>query len=198
MSEFGDKQQNRGRPTADTVDADALLVSRAQAELPYRTAAYEALMRKYEKLMYGVCLRLLHNPADAEDVCQDVMVKVFMSLHKFEARSTFKTWIMRIAKNTCFTWQKKRHRSAEIGDENIDQVAAPENERQRPHNEIYVNQLLDKLADGDRQVLTLRYVADLSLQEIAEVCDISLSAAKMRLYRATEKMRATARLDNPE
>lgn len=172
-------------------DDDALLVARAQGELPYRTAAYEALMRKHERLLYGVCLRLLHNPSDAEDVCQDVMVKVFVSLKKFESRSSFKTWLIRIARNTCFSWQKKRHRSQEIGDETIDQ-SAPADDDPRNHDEIYVNQLLDTLPDLDREVLTLRYVADLSLQEIADICDISLSAAKMRLYRATEKIQAQA------
>ena len=85
-----------------------------------------------------------------------------------------------------------------MSDENIDQSAEPEKIRQRPHDEIYVNQLLETLPDGDREVLTLRYVADLSLQEIADVCDISLSAAKMRLYRATDKIRAEAEIDNAE
>jgi RNA polymerase sigma-70 factor (ECF subfamily) len=170
-------------------------VTRAQAELPYRTGAYAALMRKYETLLYSVCLRLLRHPADAEDVAQDVMFKVFMALPKFEARSSFKTWMMRIARNTCFTWQKKRHHREEIGDEDIDQTATGA-DADKPHDAIYVNQLLEALAAGDREVLTLRYVADLSLQEIADVCDLSLSAAKMRLYRATEKIQALAADDS--
>jgi len=121
-------------------------------------------------------------------------VKVFVSLQKFESRSSFKTWLMRIARNTCFSWQKKRHRSQEIGDEKIDQ-SAPAIDSPRPHDEIYINQLLDTLPELDREVLTLRYVADLSLQEIADICEISLSAAKMRLYRATEKIQAQAAPD---
>lgn len=175
-------------------DADAPLVAQAQRELPYRTTAYEALMQRHQGLLYGVCRRLLNSDADAEDVCQDVMFKVFGALKRFEGRSSFKTWMLRIATNTCANVLDKRRRaqevtaawSAEMADQATSHIAT---------DSFDLTTLLERLSPEERQILTLRYVADLSLQEIAEVCQLGLSAAKMRLYRATDQLRALADSD---
>ncbi len=171
------------------VDVDAALVRRAQHELPYRTAAYEALMRKYDGLLFSVCLRMLNNRADAEDACQDVMFKVFGTLPKFEGRSSFKTWMMRVATNTCLTLIDKNKRRRE-GRNRWTEETADEHVTYMSTAKYDVTTLLDSVKAEYREVLTLRFVADLSLQEIADTCEISLSAAKMRLYRATEFMQS--------
>jgi RNA polymerase sigma-70 factor (ECF subfamily) len=178
-------------------DVDARLVAQAQRELPYRTIAYEELMRRHQGLLFGVCRRLLDSEADAEDVCQEVMFKVFGGLKRFEGRSSFKTWLLRIATNTCNSVLDKRRRSQEIKAAwSIEQVEAPAGEIHTAS--LDVETLLARLNPDERQILTLRYVADLSIQEIAEVCDLGLSAAKMRLYRATDQLKALAGLDDQE
>ncbi len=168
-------------------DADSDLVAKAVAELPYRTVAYEQLMQKYQQLMFSVCYRMLNNRADAEDVCQDVMFKVFGQLPKFEGRSTFKTWLMRITTNTCLTQISKNKRRREIRSQWVEEMADEQVTfiKTAGHD---VAALLADIKPQEREVLTLRYLADLSLAEIAETCSISLSAAKMRLYRATEAL----------
>ena len=176
-------------------DADAELVAAARAELPYRTTAFEALMRRHEKLLYSVCYRIVGNRADADDVSQDIMVKVFNTLPRFEGRSSFKTWLMKVATNTCYTHISRAKRRREITEQWVEERGGD----QTTHlsTAAYdVERILGDVPAATREVLTLRYVADLSLKEIAEALDISLSAAKMRLYRATEEL--SARLGDTE
>lgn len=168
---------------------DEQLVERACDELPYRTRAYEELMRRHEKLMFSVCLRLLGNRQDAEDITQDVMLKIFSKLHGFEGRSSFKTWLVRVTRNACKDWLKKRaiskHYSEALANE-------PQEHSTVEYEEDRLIGLLKHLSPTDREVLTLRFVADLSLQEIAEMTELSLSATKMRLYRAIDRLQELA------
>ncbi len=181
--------------TQQRVDADQDLVAAAKAELPYRTRSYEALMRKYESLMFGVCYRTLNNRADAEDVLQDVMFKVYNTLGGFEGRSAFKTWLMRVTMNTCLTFISKSKRRREFR-EQWTQETADTTVTHLDTAGYDVEALLANIKPQDREVLTLRYLADLSLADIAESCGISLSAAKMRLYRATEALNQTVSDEN--
>ncbi len=193
----GDKNNLADKPlTNDTSaaippinDVDASLVARACRELPYRTRAYEALMRKYERLLFSVCYRMLNNRADAEDACQDVMLKVYATLSRFEGRSSFKTWMMRVATNTCLTAIDKKKRRRDGRTRWSDETSGDHVTFINTAN-FDVATLLDTVRPEDREVLTLRYIADLSLQEIADATELTLSAAKMRLYRATEQLQA--------
>lgn len=170
------------------VDPDIELVKQAQKELPYRATAYEALMKRHDQLLFRVCYRLLGNPDDARDVSQEVMIKVFGYLPKFEGRSMFKTWLMQIARNTCFTMQAKLKRQRELRElleYETDQYAGDRIVTEA----MDIDTILSKLNKQDKEVLVMRYIAELQFDEIAEVCDISLSAAKMRVYRATEALK---------
>jgi len=177
------------------VDPDVELVKQAQKELPYRATAYEALMKRHDQLLYRVCYRLLGNPDDAKDVSQEVMIKVFGYLPKFEGRSMFKTWLMQIARNTCFTMQAKLKRQRELRD--ILEHETDEGAGDRILTEAMdVDTILSTLNKQDKEVLVMRYIAELQFDEIAEVCDISLSAAKMRVYRATEALKKKMATEN--
>jgi RNA polymerase sigma-70 factor (ECF subfamily) len=169
-------------------DPDAELVKQAQQELPYRATAYEALMKRHEKLLHRVCYRLLGNEEDAYDISQEVMVKVFGYLPKFEGRSTFKTWLMQIARNTCFTMQAKIKRQREFK-EMLEKESENEPADRIITEKMDVESILSTLNKQDREVLIMRFIAELQFDEISEVCDISLSAAKMRVYRATEALK---------
>ncbi len=173
--------------SVDPGDPDKNLVAQAKNELPYRTISYEALMRRHEKILYRVCFRILGNQHDAEDVCQDVMVKAFNGIPRFEYRSTFKTWLLTIAHNTCYSAIEKLKRAREYTsymEENFEEpvvefsTAAVDSEK-----------VLFKLPPQERELLTLKYVAGLKFEEVAEVFGLSLSATKMRIYRASEQLK---------
>ena len=184
----------RGRPQPQAFRSletatDEELVERACDELPYRTRAFEALMRRHERLIFGVCLRLVGQRADAEDISQDVMLKVFGKLASFEGRSTFKTWLVRVTRNACKDWLKKKAISRQYADSLANE---PQEQATIEYEENKLINLLRELSPVDREVLTLRFVADLSLQEIAETLELNLSATKMRLYRAVERLEKIA------
>jgi len=165
--------------------SDEQLVARAREELPYRTRAYEELMRRHDRLMFGVCLRLVGNRQDAEDITQDVMLKVFSKLHSFEGRSSLKTWLVRVTRNASMDWLKKRAISRRYTDALAQE---PQEESTIVYEENHVIGLLKELSPSDREILTLRFVADMSLLEISETTELSLSVTKMRLYRAVERL----------
>jgi len=171
------------------VDPDADLVSLAIEELPYRTRAYETLIKRHERLLFRVCANLLGNNDDALDVSQEVMVKVFKYLPRFEGRSTFKTWMMQIARNTSFTMQAKLKRQRELRDMLEHEVNVDENYTQVDTHALDIETILGDLNEQDREALTMRFIAELQFDEIADVCNISLSAAKMRVYRATDALK---------
>lgn len=176
-------------------DVDSDLVARCRAELPDETSAYYELLQKYESMVYSTCYRMLGDKLEAEEAAQDTFLRIFHKIHQFEGRSTFKTWMFRIVYNFCLTRRRKlatkRERDETVGEE----IATQINEVHRiamgpdPDNSEYVHLALRELRDEDREVITLRFISDLSLEQIAEVLDAKLSATKMRLYRAMEKFR---------
>ena len=175
-------------------DNDAALVDAARRELPYVTIAYTQLVARHQRLVFGYCLRMLGNRADADDVCQDVMIKVLNALPGFEGRSTFKTWLMRITVNACNTALSKARRREQVS-ELYQTQRATDPPAAIKTAEFDVNRLLESLNDVDRQLVVLRYVAELGFEEIADIAGMKLSATKMRIYRAVQSLQE---LGDPE
>lgn len=181
--------------------SDEQLAARCRAELPYRTAAFEQLVRRYEPVVYRTCQQYLGNDHDAEEVSQDVFLKVFHGLPRFEGRSALRTWLFRIVQNECATRYRQRQSRRRM----LEQFQASHAAEPRPATGApapreltgLVGQVMDRLSDTDRTVLVLRHVAELPLQDVADALDISLSAAKMRLYRAEERFRKLAETPGP-
>ncbi len=180
-------------PVPTGPDNDAELIERCRREIPYVTGAFSELVTRYEAIVYHTCLRYLGNEADAEEVTQDAFMKVFHGLEKFEGKSTFRTWLFRIVNNECASRYRRRKRREEgrrayqVGDEQVRVTEPPDVEEGGLGGPI--GAAMAALTESDRQVLVLRHVADLPIQEIADAVGIGLSAAKMRLYRAEERLR---------
>ena len=174
---------------------DVALVALTKQELPYVTRAYEELMRRHYRLMYNACLVILRNPSEAQDACQDILLKVFMALQRFDGRASFKTWLMKITTNTCITRSQKRKLESERFVENNAAVLQEPDPGGGPEASLQASfeVLVQSLSNEDRQLLTLRFVGGLSLPEIGKVMSLGLSAAKMRYYRALEKLKKEER-----
>ncbi len=175
---------------------DEALIARCQQELPHRTEGFHELLRRHEGMVYHTCLRMLGNVEEAEETCQDAFVRVFQKLHQFEGRSSFKTWLFRVVYNFCMTRRRKlatrRERRNRIQTEFVHEAesrhqASEDNELDLSEN---VHRAINQLKPGDREVIVLRFISDLSLEEIADVLEIGLSATKMRLYRAMERFKS--------
>jgi len=177
--------------------SDEELVERARHELLHTTLAYEELMRRYQRTLFNVCARYLGNERDADDVTQEVMLKVLHGLRNFEGKSRFKTWLYSITYNECITQYRKEKRKRRL----LDALSLdPQEEVVQPRESIPaaskgLDALLVNVNPIDREILVLRFVAELEFQEIAEIMHLGLSATKMRYKRALDKLRN--QLDNP-
>jgi len=176
--------------------SDEDLVNAAKVELLHTTIAYEELMRRYQRTLFNVCARYLGNERDADDVCQEVMLKVLHGLKQFEGKAKFKTWLYSITYNECITQYRKEKRKRRLLDalslDDQDEAIEPEPIAGEAPG---LNALLSHVNPIDREILVLRFVAELELQEIADIMRMGLSATKMRYKRALEKLRN--QIDSP-
>lgn len=180
-------QGNRYRP-ADLTDEQ--LATRAATELFHTTVAYEELMRRYQRTLFNVCARYLGNERDADDVCQEVMLKVLHGLKHFEGKAKFKTWLYSITYNECITQYRKEKRKKRLFDALSLESQEEAQEQEMPlTGSGGLDRWLVHVNPVDREILVLRFVAELEFQEIADIMHMGLSATKMRYKRALEKLR---------
>jgi len=180
---------------------DAALVAQCQAELPNDLTAYREIVRRYEGLIYNTCRRVIGTPEDAEEVTQDALLQIFHKIHQFQGRSSFKTWLYKIVHNYCRNRISKIIRKRE-GQNTFEEQAGNDEEdldvreRQEAVSEA-VEEALGKLKKPEREIIVLKFMSGLTLQETADVLGVKLSAAKMRLYRALESFKeAYSRVEN--
>ncbi|MEM1246127.1 MAG: sigma-70 family RNA polymerase sigma factor [Acidobacteriota bacterium] len=159
--------------------------------------AFDELVSRHQGRIMANCRYISKSPNDAEDLAQEVFVKAFFALPRFEARSSFKTWLQRIKINHCLNHLDKK-RGKVFVDAEEPGLAAVDEMRVQPRAERDLKSIedrerieiiLDDLSEALRVPLVLREVDGLSYQEIADHLEISLSAAKMRIKRAREAFR---------
>lgn len=181
---------------------DEELVARCKAELPGNTRSYELLVQRYLSRVYGITYRVVGNKEEAEDITQEVFIKVYHGLKKFEQQASFSTWIYRIATNTALDSLDKMERrpkihfrlfsskndSQESGQSGPDLLAAsetePEEAAQQSELRECIKNVLKKLDREQARLLLLRDFDDRSYEEIARLLEAGLSAVKMRIHRA--------------
>lgn len=178
----------------DATTADAALVERARRELPYRTCAFEALMRRHGGRISALAMRFARNPADAEDLVQEVMLKVFFELPRFRGEAAFTTWLWRLTANLCIDHQRRTDAVPvlEAADDTLHAVADPRDPIAAVDARLDVDRLLKVLAADDRMIVLLRLLLGLEFGEIAQVMALGLSATKMRYSRAIARLRESA------
>lgn len=156
-------------------------------------------MRRYQRTLFNVCARYLGNDRDADDVCQEVMLKVLHGLRQFEGKAKFKTWLYSITYNECITQYRKEKRKRRLMDALSLDLGETEEVVESSTHVVTDRSSLDRwlvhVNQVDREILVLRFVAELEFQEIADIMHMGLSATKMRYKRALEKLRKS--IDNP-
>jgi RNA polymerase sigma-70 factor (ECF subfamily) len=185
------KVQHSGQRYDPRELSDEELVARAHQELFHVTRAYEELMRRYQRTLFNVCARYLGNERDADDVCQEVMLKVLYGLKNFEGKSKFKTWLYSITYNECITQYRKERRKRRLIDAlSLEpQEEASDEKSPKVEDKGGLDRWLEHVNPIDREILILRFVAELEFQEIADIMHMGLSATKMRYKRALDRMR---------
>lgn len=187
-----------------TEQADNDLVRLAQERGGRDDRPFQELMHRYQQVVWRVCYSFTRNPQDAEDLTQEVFFKAYRSLEGFEGRSSFKTWVYRIAINTSQNEIRRRSRRPQEADKAVDDMAeylpssvSVEAEWQKRHQNELLAQAIASLRPEEVEVLHLKDLEQRPYAEIAEMLDISVSAAKMRVQRARLALQAAYRLLTP-
>ncbi|MDA7643850.1 RNA polymerase sigma factor [Verrucomicrobiales bacterium] len=192
LIDLSSKEHDSDQDLSEWTDQE--LVERCQAIQPLDLSAYQELVRRHESLVFNTCLKIIRSYQDAEEVCQDTFVQVYHRMHQFEHRAAFKTWLFRIVYNLCL--RRRETMSRRVAKE----TAAGENlahrlkeKEQETDSKIQLSQTIeeamDRLDEDQREIIFLKYISGLTLQEIADVLKVSLSAAKMRLYRSLDRFK---------
>lgn len=165
---------------------------------------FRLLMERHQTTIHRVCYGFLKNGSDAEDLTQEVFLKAYRNLHRFEGRSSFKTWVYRIAINTSQNELRRRDRRPkasptplETAVEFIPSSQNVEKTAQRNARNKLLEEALKQLRPEELKVLILKDIEGRPYNEIARKLNISLSAAKMRVQRARAALKVKFReLDN--
>src|SRR5579872_3821289 len=184
-----------------TSPTDEELVVRCKTELPGNTRSYEILVQRYLSRVYSIVYRVVGNKEEAEDITQEVFIKVYNGLKKFEQQASFSTWIYRIATNCALDSLDKMERRPKIhirlfssknqqeseqheNDLPASSEAVPEEVAVQSELRDCINRVLKKLDREQARLLLLRDFDDRSYEEIAKLLESGLSAVKMRIHRA--------------
>lgn len=160
-------------------------------------AAFEELIRQYEKKVYTLCFRMCGNSEDAEEAAQDAFLALWRGIDRFRQESTLSTWIYRLATNACIDTlrrRKKQSGSVSLDDEElfVDAVdTSPQPQETVEHREAQklLQEGLFALPEEYRKVLILREIEGLSYTEIAESASIELGTVKSRISRGRSLLR---------
>jgi RNA polymerase sigma-70 factor (ECF subfamily) len=178
----------------DPAETEARLLARAQAG---DVTAFERLSSAYADRVFMLLLRLLGDRGEAEDVAQEVMLRAWRGIARFQGQSSYFTWLYRIAVNEANrALEKKARRPAgvSIGPQELQLPAslAYDPSRQAENSELrrVLGQALAELPPALRTAIVLRDVEGLSTQEAAEIAGVSQAAFKSRLHQARLRVRA--------
>jgi RNA polymerase sigma-70 factor, ECF subfamily len=159
-------------------------------------AAFEELVRRHQQRVFALVSGILRRQEDVEDIAQQVFLKVYLSLRKFDQRAAFSTWLYKITVNECWDYlRKKKVRplvyESDLSEEQVsrlDGIVSAERVSIGPNERAEVKDLLehmlDKLPEQDRQLLILKEVEGFSVQELAKILDLNVNTVKVRLFRA--------------
>ncbi len=156
-------------------------------------ALFEVLYDRYSSVVYNKCYSFANSEAEAQDLAQDVFLRLFIKLGSFKGNSKFTTWLYALTYNYCINYVN-RNASKQI-EKNAIQFEnyhlKEEESSEQSLFELKVDKLekaLEVVAPEDKMILLLKYQDDMSIKELAEVMELGLSAVKMRLKRARERI----------
>lgn len=150
------------------------------------TAAFETLVRRYQRVLYTVAIRLTGNPEDARDVTQNTFIRAYERLETYDPARRFFSWIYRIAVNESLNLLRVRRPHEPLEDTvEADAMADPVERQQMGER---VQQALKALSKEYREVIVLRYFGELSYEEIGETIGLPEKTVKSRLFSARQRL----------
>jgi RNA polymerase sigma-70 factor (ECF subfamily) len=185
-----------GAEMRDTQMTDRQLIA---LTLQGRAAAFDELVRKYQKRLHGALCRLLHNTEDAQDMVQEGFLLAYQSLHTFQQHSEFYTWLYRIAVNAAMTMKRRRRpvmgfnprESESVYDKLTDNSrgSQPEHRLEDAERRTQLQQALSRLNPRDRTMLVMKDLEGQPYKTIAKRLGIPFGTVRSRLHRARIRLR---------
>ena len=185
-------------PAAEALrrDDDRELVRLAKSD---DKEAFELLVRRHQSRVFAVAGGILRNKEDVEDIAQQVFVKAYFSLKRFDQRAAFSTWLYKITVNECWDLLRKRKVRPLLYESDLSEEQAQEYKgfgdksvgsdvSDRMEARQRVENLLVDLDERDRLMLILKEVQGFSVEEIAEIMEINGNTVKVRLFRARRRI----------
>jgi RNA polymerase sigma-70 factor (ECF subfamily) len=174
------------------MDNDLLLINET---LKGNNASFRTLVEKYQNYVFTVAFKVLKNREEAEEAAQDAFLKAYKALAGFEQRSKFATWLYQIAWRTAID----RYRARPAGTQSIDneksflqikdEAPSPAGQLQRQNLKKIVQSALDRMKPEDATLITLYYLNEQSVKEIAEVTGLTESNVKVKLFRLRDALK---------
>jgi RNA polymerase sigma-70 factor (ECF subfamily) len=172
--------------------------------------AFEVLVRRHQHRVFAVARGILKRQEDVEDIAQQVFVKAYFSLKRFDQRAAFSTWLYKITVNECWDLLRKRKArpliyEADFSEEQSRQFGASEQRAdsgpdtsERMAMRQRLDNMLAQLDDRDRAMLILKEVEGFSVEEIADSFGLNANTVKVRLFRARRRVVEYARRERRE
>jgi len=210
---FADESGRVGAPEAALATVTSLsqlderaLVAEAQAG---SRAAFEQLVRRYDRDVLRLALNLMKRPEDARDVYQEAFLKVYRNLHRFRFECSFYTWLYRIVTNVCLDQLRRRQarpedQAPEVSGARHDEGITDFFERQREHRptldperrligkeiQARITAAMERLSPREKIVFEMKHYQGLKLRAIGEALGTTEETVKNSLFRATRKLRS--------
>ena len=179
-AESSDYSRHMATAVTESLTDEAAWIKRAQCS---DSSAFEALYRLHIDKVYGLCLRMTGNVAEAEDCAQEAFIQAWNQLSKFRGDSAFSTWLHRIAVNSVLGRKRKaireRERILAVAENTLQPVATGDDDELRDLSEA-----VGRLPEGARHVFVLNAVYGYSHDEAAEMLGIAAGTSKAQLHRA--------------
>lgn len=170
--------------------------------------AFSDIVEIYKDKLYHLAYRMTGNRQEAEDIVQETFLRVYRSLDRYDEALKFSTWIYRICTNLCIDRLRKRKASysldADVSEgEGTDWYSMLPSEEPTPEGRLMlsetqrrIREAIDTLPEKYKSVVILRYMHDMSLQEIGDVLDMPVTTVKTRVHRGREFLRKKMELDD--
>ena len=160
----------------------------------HKDTALQKIVEAYGKTVYNIALFTLNDELAAEDITQDVFIKIYKGLGQFRGQSSISSWLYRITKNACFDLLKKK-KTASLDHEQVGRLA--NNDRESPEGDFFeqakhnaVRTAVSKLGEQQRMAVSLYYFQQLSYEDIAEIMGQPLNTVKSYLFRGKKMLAA--------
>ena len=184
----------------DVASSSDLMLTQAAARGDM--AAFEEIYQRHHRRVYSICLRMLQNATEAEDLTQDVFIQLYCKIGSFRGDSAFTTWLHRLTVNQVLMHFRKRNvkfeKTTEEGETPVQIVPGTENAKKMPIvDKIALENAIAQLPAGYRNVFVLHDVEGYEHEEVAKILGCSVGTSKSQLHKARLKLRKLLKKNAP-